>query len=178
MIFRMVIEKRKQKVESSIFRVQGSKKYIELMDKMNKNLDFWSTAVQNVTGMNKDEVLCEIQAVYLQNLKKADDLKALAEENIATLMMKEQVKTHILQKVLQNAYDEAKDSGDEERIKQAEADLLENLVDTSKDFKLAKAINDSIKILSSLKPAIKKADDSNHDDKMVFDIKENMYIDD
>ena len=154
---------------------QASKDYRNLMEKVNQDMDFWSKQVQKVTGKDKDIVLCEVQSIYLDNLRKADDLQALAKENIANLMMKQKVSTELKRAMYQNQLKKAEQQGDEEAVNQVNQDILKHLVNTDADYKIFKAVNEGLKTMKSLEPRKVAPGSHSGDDKMVFDIEDGVY---
>lgn len=145
------------------------------MQKVNKDMDFYSKAVERATGIHKEEAGAEIQAVYLDVMRKTDDLVAMQRENIANLVMKQKVSDHIQQKILEKAYERATESGNEEEILLAENALLQYTMDTKEDYKIFKAVNEGIKTLKGLEPKVVTINTQNDDDALVFDITEGAY---
>ena len=166
---------KKSKQVTSLIRTKNSKEYLELMSKVNKDIDTWSKTLQRVTGEDKEKAICEIQSIYLDNLRKADDLQALAKENVANLMTKQKMSTHLKEVLLEKAYQEAKESGDFEKVKDAEDALLEYSMDTEMDYKIFKAINEGVKTIKGLEPRQVTINTQEADDKVLFQDVSGVY---
>ena len=148
-----------KKSEPSIDRVKATKEYREIMTNVSSNIDLMSANLAKIDGRDKDDAINTISSLMIQNFKKADDLVALAKENVATLMTKKQLSDHIAAKVA------------------AESDEVDPkmLMVTDQDLKLFKAINEGIKTINSVKDKVVTHHVQNLDDKGVFKIEEGVY---
>ena len=159
----------------SIIKTKASKEYRQLESKTAEQMDNWSKAMAKVRGQTPEEVKNEISAFFLDSLRKTDDLPTLAKVNLATLEMKEQIKLDTRYKILQRKYEKAQSQADEEGMDSALAQIEELMTNTDADYKKFKAINETAKLLHSMKDKVVTVRTQDQDDKMVFDIKDGVY---
>lgn len=160
----------KKKDVKSILKTQASKEYRQLLQEADKTVTRYSDIVSRAVGKSSDEVAAEIQAIYLDNLRKADDPVALMKENLVNLMLKKQTSDYLKEHMYNKALVEAEESGDEDKIKEIEGDMIDDLLIGEFDLKVHKAIQDSIKAVEKSEPRLFTANSARHDDNIAFEV--------
>lgn len=157
---------------TSLTKTKAKKEYRWLLEQQESTIDKYSKIISRATGQTKEEVGAEIQAIYLDNLRKADDPVAMMKENLVTLMLKKQTSDYLKERMANEALKEAEEMGDEEQIKKIEGDMINNLMISDFDLKFHKVIQDTIKEVSKSEPRTPHPKGVIDDDKVFFTVEE------
>jgi hypothetical protein len=156
---------------SSIVKTSATKEYRQLLQEADKTISSYAEVVARAVGKNKDEISAEIQSIYLDNLRKADEPQALLKENLVALMLKKQTSDYLKELMHKKALEKAELEGDLEKVAEIEASMIEHLMINDFDLKLHKAINESVKLVKDAEPRKVTNNTNKYDDNMFFEVK-------
>ena len=156
----------------SIIKTKASKEYQAMLVAADKTVAKYSSVVSRAVGKSKEEIGNEIQAIYLDNLRRADDIQALAKENIVNLMLKKQTSDYLREHMYKRALAEAEAADDTEEVAKIEAGMINDLMLDDDDLKIFNAINGAIKTIKSLEPRIVSQYSNMNDDNITFTVVE------
>jgi len=156
---------------SSIIKTSATKEFRQLLQEADKTIDSYAQVVARAVGMNKEQVSSEIQAIYLDNLRKADEPQALLKENLVALMLKKQTSDYLKELIHKKALEKAEYEGDLQKIQEIEASMIEHLMINDFDLKVHKAINESVKLVKDAEPRRVSNNTNKYDDNMFFEVK-------
>ncbi len=152
----------------SIIKTQASKEYREIESQMKDRMSDWTNAVAKIRGETPDSVQNEISAFVINSLRKTDDLPTMAKINLATLEMKEQIKLQTKYKLYNNRYEKCLSKGDDEGAELALMSLQDLMTNTDDDYKKFKAINETAKLLHTMKDKVVTVRTTQQDDNEMF----------
>lgn len=153
-------------------KTQAKKEYRWLLEQQEETINKYSKIISRATGQTKEETAAEIQAIYLDNLRKADDPVAMMKENLVTLMLKKQTSDYLKERMHKEALDKAEAEGDTKKAKEIESEMIDNLMISDFDLKFHKTIQDTIKEVNKSEPRNPHPKSVIDDDKVFFEVKE------
>jgi hypothetical protein len=159
----------------SVIKTQSSKQYIELLKSADKTIGKYRDIVSRVIDKSKDEIEAEIQYIYLENLRKADDPVALMKENLVGLMLKKQTGDYLKEEMTKKALLTAELKGDQEEIDKLNALIVEDLTLSEFDLKVHTTIMNTIKAIEKSGPRQITVNTNNTDDKTFIPINHEAY---
>lgn len=165
----------KPRVKTTILTAKTKQQQLQLLQAADKTIKKYKNIVSKALDKDKEEVEFEIQTLYLDNLRNMSDPQTMMNENTVALMLKKQTADYVREEIYKKELKEAELIGDNERIKELTAEMVESLEVTDFDLKFHNTLMKSVKDIHQLGTKTINLRVQEGDDKVFFKETNGVY---